>query len=70
MANINLFSQIVSKAPSKKHLGRQIELFFRKIKQLLQIKLFIGTAENAVMIQIWTAMISILILKFLKEMGG
>lgn len=44
----------------------QIEIFFREIKQLLHIKSFIGTTENAVMIQIWTAMISILILKMLK----
>ena len=45
----------------------QIEIFFREIKQLLHIKSFTGTSENAVMIQIWVAMISILILKFLKE---
>lgn len=43
-----------------------IELFFRDIKQLLHIKTFIGTSKNAVMIQIWTAMITILLLKFLK----
>lgn len=47
----------------------QIEIFFREIKQLLHIKSFIGTSENAVMIQIWTAMITILILKFLKELA-
>jgi len=45
----------------------QIEIFFREIKQLLHIKSFIGTTENAVMIQIWTALITILILKFLKQ---
>lgn len=44
----------------------QIEVFFRELKQLLHIKTFIGTSENAVMIQIWTALITILILKFLK----
>lgn len=33
----------------------QVEIFFREIKQLLHIKSFIGTSENAVMIQIWTA---------------
>lgn len=47
----------------------QIEIFFRDIKQLLHIKTFIGTTENAVMIQIWTAMIVILILKMLKKMA-
>lgn len=45
----------------------QIEIFFREIKQLLNIKSFIGTTENAVMIQIWTALITILILKVLKQ---
>jgi len=43
-----------------------IEIFFRDIKQLLHIKAFIGTSQNAVMIQIWTALITILILKALK----
>ncbi len=47
----------------------QIEIFFREIKQLLHIKSFIGTSENAVMIQIWSAMITILILKFLKQIA-
>lgn len=40
----------------------QIEIFFRDIKQLLHIKTFIGTSENAVKIQIWTALITILVL--------
>lgn len=44
----------------------QVEIFFREIKQLLHIKSFIGTSENAVMIQIWTALITILILKALR----
>jgi IS4 transposase len=47
----------------------QVEIFFREIKQLLHIKLFIGMSENAVMIQIWTALITILILKALKAMA-
>lgn len=47
----------------------QVEIFFRDIKQLLHIKSFIGTSENAVMIQIWTALITILILKALKAMA-
>jgi len=46
-----------------------IETFFRDIKQLLHIKSFIGTSENAVMIQIWTALITILILKALKAIA-
>ncbi|MDM1060947.1 IS4 family transposase, partial [Myroides odoratimimus] len=43
-----------------------VEIFFRDLKQLLHIKSFIGTSENAVMIQIWTALITILILKALR----
>lgn len=46
-----------------------VEIFFRDIKQLLHIKAFIGTSQNAVMIQIWTALITILILKALKAMA-
>jgi len=47
----------------------QVEIFFREIKQLLHIKSFIGTSENAVLIQIWTALITILILKALKAIA-
>lgn len=43
----------------------EIEIFFKHIKQVLKIKTFVGTSQNAVMIQIWTAMITILILKYL-----
>lgn len=43
----------------------QIEIFFKTIKQNLKIKTFVGTSRNAVMIQIWTALIVILILKYL-----
>jgi len=43
-----------------------IEVFFKQIKQNLHIKTFIGTSENAVQIQVWTAMISMLLLAFLK----
>lgn len=46
-----------------------IEIFFRDLKQLLHIKTFIGTSENAVKIQIWTALITILILKVLKNVA-
>lgn len=46
-----------------------VEIFFRDIKQLLHIKSFIGTSSNAVWIQIWTALITILILKALKAMA-
>jgi IS4 transposase len=44
----------------------QIELFFKALKQNLRIKTFVGTSANAVHIQIWTALIAILLLKFLQ----
>ena len=44
----------------------EIEIFFKEIKQLLKIKSFLGITANAVLIQIWTAMITLLILKYLK----
>ena len=47
----------------------QVEIFFREVKQLLNIKSFIGTSENAVLIQIWSALITILVLKFLKNLA-
>ncbi len=43
-----------------------IEAFFKMIKQNLKIKSFVGTSENAVQIQIWTALITILLLAYLK----
>ena len=44
----------------------QIEIFFKTIKQNLKIKTFVGTSPNALLIQIWTALIAILVLKYLK----
>jgi Transposase DDE domain/Domain of unknown function (DUF4372) len=44
----------------------QIETFFKTIKQNLKIKTFVGTSKNALLIQIWTALIAILLLKYLK----
>lgn len=44
----------------------QIEIFFKAIKQNLKIKTFVGTSKNALLIQIWTALTVILLLKYLK----
>jgi hypothetical protein len=46
-----------------------IEIFFKELKQHLKIKSFIGTNENAMWIQIWTALITLLLLKYLKELA-
>ena len=44
----------------------QIELFFKWIKGNLKIKTFLGTSRNAVLTQIWIALIVYLLLAFLK----
>jgi hypothetical protein len=44
----------------------QIEIFFKAIKQNLKIKTFVGTSKNALLIQIWTALTVILLLKYLR----
>jgi DDE family transposase/uncharacterized protein DUF4372 len=44
----------------------QIETFFKSLKQLLKIKTFVGTSEKAVLTQIWTALIAMLLLRWLK----
>jgi IS4 transposase len=44
----------------------QIEVFFKLLKQNLKIKSFIGASPNAVWTQIWTAMIAMLLIRFLQ----
>ena len=44
----------------------EIEKFFRALKQCLRIKTFAGTTANAVRVQISTALIAILVLKYLQ----
>lgn len=39
----------------------EIEIFFRTIKQCLRIKTFVGTSANALAIQIWTALLALLL---------
>jgi hypothetical protein len=47
----------------------QIELFFKALKQNLKIKTFIGTTENALRIQIWTALLALVLLKWLHHLS-
>lgn len=47
----------------------QVELFFKWIKQNLKIKTFLGTSKNAVMAQVWAAMIYYLLLSYIKFMS-
>jgi hypothetical protein len=44
----------------------QVELFFKALKQTLKIKTFVGTSANAVRTQVWTALITMLVLKYLQ----
>jgi len=44
----------------------QIETFFKTLKQNLKIKTFVGTSPNAVKTQIWTALIAMLLLRYLQ----
>ena len=47
----------------------QIELFFKALKQNLRVKSFVGTSENALRIQIWTALLALLLLKWLHHLS-
>jgi DDE family transposase/uncharacterized protein DUF4372 len=44
----------------------QIELLFKALKQNLRLKSFVGTSSNAVKTQIWSALISLLLLRYLQ----
>lgn len=44
----------------------QIELFFKALKQNLKIKTFVGTSANALKVQVWTALIAMLLLRYLQ----
>ncbi|MCF6205158.1 MAG: IS4 family transposase [Methylococcaceae bacterium] len=45
----------------------QVELFFKAIKQNLKIHAFVGVSRNAVMTQIWIAMITYLLLAYARH---
>jgi len=44
----------------------QIEVFFKQIKQTLQLADFLGTSANAVRWQIWTALLAYLLLRYMS----
>ena len=43
-----------------------VELFFKALKQNLKIKTFVGTTANAVKTQVWSALITMLMLRFMQ----
>ena len=47
-----------------------IEVFFKEIKQTLQLTDFFGTSENAIKWQIWTALLTYLPLRLNAWLGG
>ena len=47
----------------------EIELFFKTLKQNLKVKTFVGESENALRIQIWTALVSLLVIKWLHHLS-
>jgi hypothetical protein len=47
----------------------EIELFFKCLKQNLKVKTFVGTTENALRIQIWTALIALLLIKWAHHLS-
>jgi hypothetical protein len=44
----------------------QVELFFKTLKQQLKVKSFVGTSPNALLSQLWVALIAYLLLSYLK----
>jgi hypothetical protein len=63
----NLFSASAFEVTQLYRARWQIELFFRWIKQHLCIHHFIGTSQNAVRIQIWSAVSTYLLVAILKK---
>ena len=47
----------------------QIQLFFKALKQNLHVKSFVGATGNALRIQIWTALLALLLLKRLHYLS-
>lgn len=48
----------------------QIEVFFKQIKQTLQLADFLGTSANAVRWQIWTALLTYLLLRYVSFLSA
>jgi len=46
-----------------------IEVFFKQIKQTLQLGAFLGYSENAIRWQVWMAMLAYVLIRFISYMG-
>ena len=47
-----------------------IEAFFKQLKQTLQLCTFLGHSRNAIQWQVWTALLTHLLLRFMKYVSG
>ena len=47
----------------------ELILYFKALKQNLTVKTFVGSSENALRIQIWTALMVLLLLKWLHHLS-
>jgi len=61
--NFNWSAQTIAKVYKERW---QIESFFKTIKQQLKVKSFVGTSQNALLSQLWVALIAYLLLSYLK----
>jgi IS4 transposase len=64
--NISDFRQMTATVAAIYKERWQIELFFRALKQSLRVKTFVGTSANALKTQLWTALIAMLVVKYLQ----
>jgi hypothetical protein len=48
----------------------EIEVFFKQIKQTLQLADFLGTSANAVRWQVWTALLTYLLLRYVRFLSN
>lgn len=49
--------------------GQYVVQLFKALKQTLKVKSFVGTSQNALLIQMWTALIAMLLLKWLHHLS-
>ena len=57
----------MKRLPYLNYIGKDVELYFKWIKQHLHIKSFYGTSENAIYLQIWIAICTYLLLAYAKK---
>lgn len=65
--NLRRFGFCVATIPAIYKDRWRIEIFFRTIKQILQIKAFVCASRNAVLSHIWIAMITYLLVAFTRN---